>query len=46
MYKRQMLNHADTSIVVAGAERRLIDIADHVIPPPNVGGWSEVLHFL
>ena len=41
-----MLTHADTSIVVAGAEKRLIDIADHVIPTPNVGGWSEVLHFL
>ena len=42
----EMLTHADTSIVVAGAEKRLIDIADHVIPPPNVGGWSEVLHFI
>jgi hypothetical protein len=41
-----MLIHADKSIVIAGAEKRLIDIADHVIPPPNVGGWSEIPHFL
>ena len=42
----EMLIHADKSIVIAGAEKRLLDIADHVIPPPKVGGWSEILHFL
>ena len=42
----EMLTHADTSIVVTGAEKRLIDIADHVIPPPDIGGWSQVSHFL
>ena len=42
----EMLTHADTSIVVAGAEQRLLDLADHVISPPDNGGWSEVLNFL
>ena len=42
----EMLIHADKSIVIAGADKRLLDIADQVIPPPKVGGWSEILHFL
>ena len=41
-----MLTNADTSIVVEGAEKRLLDLADHVIKGPEVGGWSKILELL
>ena len=42
----EMLTQADKSIVVAGAEQRLLDLADEVIPPPDIGGWAKVADFL
>lgn len=42
----EMLTHADTSVVVAGAEQRLLDLADHVIPSPSIGGWADVISVL
>ena len=42
----EMLTHADISVVVAGAEQRLLDLADHVIPSPSTGGWADVINLL
>ena len=42
----EMLTNADTSIVVEGAEKRILDLADHVIKGPEVGGWSKILELL
>ena len=42
----EMLTNADTTIVVEGAEQRLLDLADHVIKGPEVGGWAEILELL
>ncbi len=42
----EMLANADTAIVVEGAEQRLLDLADHVIKGPEVGGWAEILELL
>jgi len=42
----EMLTNADTAIVVDGAEQRLLDLADHIIDGPNIGGWAKVSELL
>lgn len=42
----ELLKEADVAIVVEGAEQRIQDLADHMIPKPEHGGWSEVVNYL
>ncbi len=42
----EMLANADTAIVVKGAEKNLLDLADHIIEGPDIGGWAEVLELI
>ena len=38
----EMLTNADVSIVVKGAEKRLLDLADYTIDQPDIGGWAKI----
>jgi len=38
----EMLTNADVSIVVKGAEKRLLDLADYIIDQPDIGGWAKI----
>ncbi|HJM29440.1 MAG: HAD hydrolase family protein [Acidimicrobiales bacterium] len=42
----EMLSNADTAIVVKGAEQRLLDLSDHTIDIPEVGGWAQIPELL
>lgn len=42
----EMLEHATIGLAVEGGDERALAIGDHVIAPPDNGGWAEVLNYL
>ena len=41
-----MLEHAHVSVAIEGSHAAGLDIADHVIPRPEDGGWAQVLDLI
>lgn len=41
-----LLRNAAVACAVAGASPDALAVSDHVVPPPNVGGWSGILELL
>lgn len=42
----EMLVNADVSLGVSGGHAEVLDVVDHVVPPPDEGGWRLVLDHL
>jgi hydroxymethylpyrimidine pyrophosphatase-like HAD family hydrolase len=43
---RELLTHARISVAVKDGAEALLGLADHVIDPPDQGGWAAVLELL
>lgn len=42
----ELLENADVALGVSGGHAEALEIADHVVPAPDEGGWADVLNHL